>query len=215
MKILKPILDTKTFFQKLVLGMFLVFSVGSAHAQDTTPEKSIEVAVQNLLDEFTNRRSELQSDKTALYTMVDRLARPHFDFERISKLILAKNWKKADAAQRTAFTDEFRTLLIRTYATALFQYTGKEKMLFEPGQVKERKGVKSATVNSEVKLSDGPGIPVIYSMILSDDQKWKIYNLKIAGVNMVTNYRQTYGASIRSQGIDGLIKSMREANART
>jgi len=71
MKILKPILDTKTFFQTLVLGMFLVFSVGSAHAQDTSPEKSIEVAVQNLLDEFTNRRSELQSDKTALYTMVD------------------------------------------------------------------------------------------------------------------------------------------------
>ncbi len=214
MKITKSMTNPKAFLKALFVGMFLMFSAGSANAQDTAPEKSIEQAVQNLLDEFSNRRSELQSDKEALYTMVDRLARPHFDFDRISKLILAKNWKKADEAQRTAFTNEFRTLLIRTYATALFQYTGKEKMIFEPGEIKERKGVKSATVNSEVKLSDGPGIPVIYSMILGNDQQWKIYNLKIAGVNMVTNYRQTYGASIRNQGIDGLIESMREANAR-
>jgi len=214
MKIMRSITDPKALFQAFIVSIVLIFSVGSANAQDTSPEKSIELAVQNLLDEFTSRRAELQTDKAALYSMVDRLARPHFDFNRISKLILAKNWKKADEAQRTAFTNEFRTLLIRTYATALFQYTGKEKMIFAPGEIKDRKGVKSATVNSEVKLSDGPGIPVIYSMILSDDQEWKIYNLKIAGVNMVTNYRKTYGASIRSQGLDGLIESMREANAR-
>ncbi|MBX2868765.1 MAG: ABC transporter substrate-binding protein [Acidiferrobacterales bacterium] len=206
--------NTYMILRSLAIALLLWTSVGSAAAQSTSPEKSIENAVQTLLDEFTARRAELESDKPALYEMVDRLTRPHFDFNKISKLILAKNWKNADAKQREAFTNEFRTLLIRTYATALFQYTGKESMAFEPSKIKERKGVKSATVVSEVRLSDGPGIPVIYSMILGDDELWKIYNLKIAGVNMVTNYRKTYGASIRNLGMDGLIESMREANAR-
>ncbi|MGI9317594.1 MAG: MlaC/ttg2D family ABC transporter substrate-binding protein [bacterium] len=197
----------------VVITFFACMLTGLQAQAKISPEQAIEGAVQQLLDEFTQRRAELRGNKSALYDMVDEFTRPHFDFDKISKLVLAKNWKQASEEQRLAFGEEFRTLLIRTYATALFQYTGKETMEFTSSAIKERKGVMSATVESEVTLSEGPGIPVKYSMILGKDDNWKIYNMTIAGVNMVTSYRKTYGASIRSLGLDGLIESMREANS--
>lgn len=201
--------------QLIVIFTFFACMLTGLQAQaKISPEQAIESAVQQLLDEFTNRRAELKDDKSALYAMVDKYTRPVFDFEKISKLVLAKNWKQASDAQRQAFSDEFRTLLIRTYATALFQYTGEETMEFKSSKIRERKGIMSATVESEVTLIEGPGIPVIYSMILDKNNIWKVYNMTIAGVNMVTSYRETYGASIRNFGLDGLIESMRETNAR-
>lgn len=181
-------------------------------APDSEPAKIIEGAVQELIDEFTARRDELENNRPELYAMVDRLTRPHFDFDKISKLVLAQEWKTASEAQRAAFGEEFRNLLIRTYATALFQYTGEEKMVFKGSEIKDRGDIKTAKVSSEVTLSEGPGIPVSYSMILEPDDNWKIYNMNIAGVNMVTSYRKTYSASIRKLGLDGLIDSMHQAN---
>ncbi len=202
--------------QLIVIVTFFACMLTGLQAQaKISPEQAIESAVQELLDEFTKRRAELAGDKSALYAMVDQYTRSHFDFEKISKLVLAKNWKTATDSQRNAFSNEFRTLLIRTYATALFQYTGKETMEFKSSQIKERNGIKSATVETEVTLSEGPGIQVTYSMVLdNNNDNWKVYNMTIAGVNMVTNYRNTYGASIRSLGLDGLIESMKEANSR-
>ena len=213
--LMTPKPSSRRFSQLTVIAIFFACMFTGLQAQaKISPEQAIEGAVQDLLDEFTKRRTELKDDKEALYLMVDEMTRPHFDFEKISKLVLAKNWKQATEEQRIAFGEEFRTLLIRTYATALFQYTGNEKMEFKSSKIRERKGVQSATVESEVTLSEGPGIPVSYSMILDENNNWKIYNMTIAGVNMVTSYRKTYGASIRSLGLDGLIASMKDANSR-
>lgn len=201
----------KSLLAGVVALWFVMLAPLQAQA-NTSPEQTISVAVDKLLAEFTARRGELEADRRALYGMVDEITRPYFDFDRISKLVLAKNWKDASARQREDFGEEFRRLLIRTYATALFQYTGKETMAFNTTQVKERGGQQFATVESEVSLTDGPPIDVNYYMVLADDSQWKIWNMTIAGVNLVTNYRKTYGASIRSLGLDGLIESMREAN---
>ena len=179
---------------------------------ESPPEQVIQMAVEELLEEFVLRRSELEGDHPALYHMVDRATHPYFDFGRISKLVLAQNWKSASTEQRRQFGEEFRKLLIRTYATALFQYTGNGSMAFSTTRIKERGGMKFATVESEITLEDGPSIPLKYSMVLASDNRWKIYNMTIAGVNLVTNYRKIYSTSIRSLGLDGLIGSMREAN---
>ncbi len=179
---------------------------------EPAPEQFIQMAVEELLAEFTLRRGELEGDHPALYHMVDRVTNPYFDFGKISKLVLAQNWKSASTEQRRQFGEEFRKLLIRTYATALFQYTGDGTMAFNTTRIRERGGLKFATVESEITLADGPVIPLRYSMILDGDGRWKIYNITIAGVNLVTNYRKIYSTSIRSLGLDGLIGSMREAN---
>ena len=127
------------------------FEVGSA-AMDAFFVLATLSAVQNLIDEFISQRDEFEQDKTKLFAMVDRVAVPLFDFDRISKLVLAKYWKKATPEQRETFSEEFRKLLIGTYATALFQYTGNESVNFTGSKITERKGRQFAVVNSQVSL---------------------------------------------------------------
>ena len=153
----------------------------------------------------------LKGNNVALYKLVDRIAGPIFDFNYISKLILAKSWKKASTEQRNQFSREFKRLIIVTYATALFRYTGNETMEFGETEIKERKGVKFGTVNTEVSINEGEPIPVVYSMIQSDGQ-WKVYNLTVGNLNMVLNYRRVVQSTIHSEGIDGMIAKMKANN---
>ena len=172
-------------FKRMLAGIFSLIIVLASPLQaqaNASPEQTISGAVDKLLSEFTTRRGELEADKAALYDMVDQITRPYFDFDRISKLVLAKNWKEASGAQRDAFGEEFRRLLIRTYATALFQYTGKETMAFNTTQVKEKGGQQFATVESAKSLCPTvPPIDVYYYMVLAEDNQWKIWNMTIAG----------------------------------
>jgi len=203
----------KSIFKCIV--PFVVFCTVSATALSDTgekPELVIEKTVYRVLDQFVSRRTELEEDRQKLYSLVDELASPLFDFSYISKLVLGKNWKSASAGQRQQFAEEFKKLLIITYATALFQYTGEEKMVFEGTQVRERKGVLFAKVQSEVTLSRGNPIAVEYALIRNAQKEWKVYNLTVGGLNMVLNYRDVIQSSIRSEGLDGMIATMKANN---
>ncbi|NKB75937.1 MAG: hypothetical protein GKR96_02575 [Gammaproteobacteria bacterium] len=186
--------------------------IGSGVQADPAPEVVIENTVQKVLTEFVNQREALEADKNSLYKLVDDLASPLFDFNYVSKLVLAKNWKAATTQQRSDFAEEFRKLLVVTYATALFQYTGEEKMTFEGTDIKERKGVLFAKVKSQVMLSEGALIPVEYALIQNEKKEWKIYNLTVGSLNMALNYRKVIQSSIRSSSLDEVITSMRENN---
>ena len=196
-----------------LLVCFCLLAPTSALALEK-PQLLIERTVLALLDEFTSRRETFEADKRELFALVERVAVPLFDLKRISRLVLATHWRQANKAQREAFGEEFKKLLIGTYATALFQYTGHEKMIFTGSKITERKGRKLAVVNSEVALSGGPPIAVDYALILGKDDNWKIYNLTIAGLNMITNYRNTYAAAIDNLGLDGVIETMKASNAK-
>ena len=196
-----------------LLICFCLLAPASAPAQEN-PQLLIERTVQTLLDEFVSRRQEFEADKHKLFELVERVAVPLFDLKRISRLVLATHWRQANKAQREVFSKEFKKLLIGTYATALFQYTGEEKMTFTGSKITERKGRKLAVVNSEVALSGGPPIAVVYALILDKDDNWKIYNLTIAGLNLITNYRNTYAAAIDNLGLDGVIETMKASNAK-
>lgn len=199
-------------------GIFLwlssVLMVGQLAHGNATPETTIEDAIVQVLDEFEANRASLEADKKALYGLVDELASPLFDFNYISKLVLAKSWKAASEDQRARFATEFKRLLIVTYATALFKYTGEEKMEFSGTKIKERKGKRFATVDSQVMLAEGSPIPVKYNMIQDPkrDEAWRIYNLSVGSLNMALNYRKVIQASISSEGLEGVIASMKENN---
>lgn len=189
-------------------------ATAAAQAMPEEPQALIERAVDELLGQFTARRAELESDQQALFALVDQVASPLFDFERIAKLVLAKNWRRADDAQRAAFQRAFRKLLIATYATALHKYSGDERMTFTASKITERKGRKFAQVSSEVTLADGAEpIAVEYALLLGKDGGWKIYNLTVGSLNMIVNYRNTYAAAIGERGLDGVIDEMKRAAA--
>ena len=210
-RFLKPI--TTTLFLAVLL---LSTGTASRAAANGDPATQIDATVKQLFGEFTDSRAELEANKAELFKLVDRIASPLFDFGYIARLVMGKNWKNASDGQKTEFAEEFKNLLIVTYATALFQYTGKEQMNFGETVYREKKGVQFAKVNTEVIISEGgKSVPAVYDMILRDAKDWKIYNLTVGDLNMVLNYRSVLQSSIHSEGLDGTIAMMKENNNRS
>ena len=173
------------------------------------PDQVVIQATDEVLRAITNRRTELQADKAELYALVHEIILPNMDFRRISRAILGKHWRTATPEQQQEFQQEFTSLLIRTYAIALFEYTD-QKIVYKPIQIKD--GDDRASVRAEFVPNDGPRVPFSYSLTNRDDTRWRVYDIKIDGVSLVTNYRTSYGNIIRTDGIDGLIVSLRNKN---
>jgi phospholipid transport system substrate-binding protein len=142
--------------------------------------------------------------------MVDQNVLPHFDFRKMSALVLGSNWREADAGQRDRFTSEFRQLLVRTYATALLKYTD-EKVVMLPYRAPPPDD-RTVTVKTEVRRSGQPPIPIHYEFYLNRDGQWKVYDVSIEGVSIVTSYTNTYAERVRRDGLDKLIAGLSQEN---
>lgn len=188
-------------------SMLIVTLVWNAVYAGQSPDLLVKETTDKVLKELTVNREALQSDVNRLYQLVDKIVLPHFDFGRMSKLVLGKHWKKADETQRQRFEREFKSLLVRTYATALFEYTGQE-IVYKPFHNKG--GADRVVVRTEIVPNDGPNIPLHYSLKKGRDGAWLVYDVSIDGISLVTNYRTAYGRIIESKGIDTLIVSLIE-----
>lgn len=133
---------------------------------------------------------------------------PHFNFAGMTQIALGKNWRQASAEQRKALTNEFRALLIRTYTTAFTQY---KNQTVEYRPLRLAPGDNDVVVKSFIKQPSGQPIAVDYNMEKTD-AGWKVYNMKIEGISLVENYRNTFNTEIQKGGIDGLIKTLADRN---
>ena len=126
----------------------------------------------------------------------------------MTKLALGRYWRRASGPQHGELVDEFRNLLIRTYQSSLAQYSG-QKIQYLPfnGDV----GSGDVTVKTEVEQKGAPPIPIDYSLRL-ESGAWKVYDVTIDGVSLVTNYRTTFANQIRRDGLDKLIASLADRN---
>ncbi len=199
----------------LVLCAVLVASSTFSHAEDD-PATLLDQTIQSALKEFSESRNRLAGDMPALLLLLDRTVVPLFDFDRIARLVLAKHWKNASQQQRDAFSVEFKRLMIATYSSALFKYNGEQYVKILDKEIKEKKQRFLATVRTELVLGGGSApVPVDYFMIRTgDDGPWRIYNLSVAGLNMVINYRGVFQSAILEKGLTGTIDSLRESNDR-
>ena len=199
----------------LVLCIVLVAGSTFSYAEDD-PAALLDQTVQSALKKFSESRDRLAGDPSALLSLLDQTVVPLFDFDRIARLVLAKNWKNASQQQRDAFSVEFKRLMIATYSSALFKYNGEQYVRILEAEIKEKKQRLLATVRTELVLGNGSApVPVDYFMIRTgDDAPWKIYNLSVAGLNMVINYRGVIQSTILEKGLTGTIDSMRESNDR-
>jgi len=134
---------------------------------------------------------------------------PHFDFERMTRLAVGKNWSQASDAQKQALVKEFRTLLVRTYSSSLSQYRN-QTIEVKPG--KSGPSDTEATVRTAVIQQGGPPIPIDYSMEKKNGA-WMVYDVVIDGASLVTTYRGTFNDQIQRGGIDALVKTLQERNA--
>lgn len=195
---------------KILLAGTIMLSSFAVAATIEDPQRIVRNTGDRVLAEVTERRAELEADPSLIYPLVEDTVVPHFDFRRMSQAALGRFWRKADEAQKQAVTDEFRLLLVRTYATALLGYSG-QTIQYLPVQFRE--GQKKVMVPTRVAAPDAPSIPVNYRLRLKD-QEWKVYDVVIDGVSLITNYRSQFATEVRRGGIDGLISSLANKNRR-
>ncbi|HVJ23058.1 MAG TPA: ABC transporter substrate-binding protein [Burkholderiales bacterium] len=131
-----------------------------------------------------------------------------FDFEHMTRIAVARNWRLASDAQQVALVGQFRTLLVRTYSSALSSYRD-ERIEYKP--LRLAAGETDVLVKSVVRWHGAEPLSIDYDME-STPAGWKVYDVKIAGVSMVLTYRESFASAVRAGGIDGLIKSLSDKN---
>ena len=140
--------------------------------------------------------------------LVEERVLPHFNFGHMTALAVGRDWRGASPEQRDALTEQFRTLLVRTYSNALTQYDN-QTIAFKP--FRGRPGDRDAQVRTEIRQPGAQAIQMDFSLELVGED-WKVYDVVVAGVSLVTNYRASFSQQVRQSGIDGLIESLRAKN---
>lgn len=191
----------KIFALLLLLVSFPVLAV-------IGPEQLIRQTADRLLAEFKANSETYKGDLTAVHELVEEVVLPHFDFASMTDLALGNFKDDVSAEQRPTIVSEFRALLVRTYSSALLEYTD-EKLIYLPMEGSESDG--KVTVRIEIEQAGGFPIPINYSLLLGDDG-WKVYDISVDDVSLVTNYRSSFARAIKKSGVDGLIKTMQERN---
>lgn len=197
----------KAVFGFLLGGMFAI--AFAARAQDLAPDALAKSVTNEVLILLRADKDIQAGNKSKVYDLVEAKVLPHFNFVRMTRLAVGAPWRQANAAQQQSLTNEFRSLLVHTYASAFSQYRDQA---IEYRPLKMQAADAEVTVQSRIKQSGGGDpIEVNYSMEKTD-QGWKVYDVVIAGVSLVQNYRSTFTNEIQKNGVDGLIASLVNKN---
>jgi len=193
---------------RYLMPLFLAFAPPGALAADETPD----AMVKRIADEvvaIVKTDKDLQAGNSAkVVQLAEEKVLPHFDFTRMTRLAVGRNWQQATPEQREALTKEFRTLLVRTYSSSLSQYRD-QKIQVKPLQVAP--GDEDVIVRTAILQENGPQIPIDYRMEKTKDG-WKVFDVTIDGASLVTTYRGTFNDQIQRGGIDALVKTLQERN---
>ena len=188
--------------------MLFVFVAAQPARANQRPDTILHETVGQLLAELDSNRPTLEADKCQLYSLVNRLVLPQFAVDKISRLILGAHFKAASPDLRNRFTRAFMDLMIRTYATAMFEYTGQEEIEYLPFVLDE--SARTALVQTRVRLPGQAPVPVDYAFLRSVDGRWQIYDVRLDGISLVLSYRRSYDQIIRSKGLEALVHALEE-----
>lgn len=192
-----------------VVWLVVAMNLASAAAGVVPPDVLARQTTQQTLQAIREHRDELKRNPSMIYDLVKELVAPHFDFELMSRLVLAQDWRAATPDQRKRFVDEFRELLVRTYGKSLAEYSG-QTVQFEP--LRADPSARRVTVSASIKQPDGPPIALDYKLYKTQDAGWKVFDVYVAGVSLVLNYRNSFGSEIARNGLDGLIEQLARRN---
>ena len=204
----------KRLYKFLTLGVSvallvcMVSTLQAASDDDITLRRAQDLT-DRVLKRLKSRKSELKSHPDRIPGAVGDIVRSTFNFSAMSSSAMGKHWRTASSSQKKRVTDAFGNLLIRTYGLALLNYTGKP---VEYGKPKRSKDNKRVVVPSKAFPSSGRPLSIRYYMSKSGAQ-WSVYDVKIDGVSLMTNYRENFNSEIRKGGIDGLIRSLKRRAA--
>ena len=190
----------------VLFGLF--FAASGALANEEAPDAMIRKVTDDVLN-IVRQDKDIRSGNTKkAIELVEAKVLPNFNFQRMTALAMGRDWNKANADQKKRLTDEFKTLLVRTYSNALTGYKD-QTIRYKPAKLQA--GDTEVMVRTEIVQPGNKPIPLDYSLE-KQPEGWKVYDVVVAGVSLVTNYRDTFNQEVRANGVDGLIDMLAKKN---
>ena len=193
---------------KKLFALCLALFVTATVVAEEAPDVLVQRVTEEVLD-IVRKDKDIQNGHTQkVMELVDKKVLPNFNFTRMTALALGKEWRKASPQQQQQLTAEFRTLLVRTYSNALTSYKN-QKIIYKP--FKMAPADVDVLVRTEVQQPGSKPVQLDYSLEKVDGS-WKVYDVVVAGISLVTNYRDQFNQEVRNGGIDGLIAAIAAKN---
>jgi phospholipid transport system substrate-binding protein len=190
---------------KRLLPLFFAFLFfPAAHAQEAAPDALVKGITTEVINIIKQDKEIQAGNPRKIADVVESRILPHFNFARMTQIAVAVSWRRATPEQQKLLTDEFKTLLVRTYSNALTQYRD-QAIDFKP--MRMRPEDTEVTVKSEIRQRGAQPVTLDYDMEKLASG-WKVFVVKVSGVSLITNYREEFAAQVRESGIDGLIKTL-------
>lgn len=186
----------------------LLFAASAAAAVDIAPDVLVKDVTNEVLDIVRNDKDIQSGNTKKTLDLVEAKVLPHFNFQRMTQLALGREGRQANPDQFKALVEEFRILLVRTYSKALTEYRNQE-ISFKPFKIAAAD--TDVRVRTEIRQSGGKPVPLDYYLEKSATG-WKVYDMEVGGISLVTNYRSSFAQEIQKGGIDGLIHSLQVKN---
>ncbi|MDP3087478.1 MAG: ABC transporter substrate-binding protein [Methylotenera sp.] len=195
------------FLVGVVLSVSLFAGVTIANAE-LAPDVLVKQTADDVLTIIKNDKEIQSGNQQKLFAVAEEKILPNFDFDRVCRMVLGKNWKSATPEQQATFQKEFRSLLLRTYASALGKY---KDQVIEYKPMRSEPDAKNVSVKTQILQSGGQPVAVDYSLV-KGATGWKVYDIVIENVSLVTNYRSQFSNEIRQNGLDSLNKKLADKN---
>jgi len=192
----------------LAFAFAWLFAVPSAHSQEVPPDVLVKSVSSEVIAEIRRDKAIQAGDAAKVAALVDAKIVPHFDLRRITQLAVGPAWRRATPEQQERLTQEFKTLLVRTYSGALASYRD-QTIEFRP--LRAGAGDTEVTVKSLIRQSGAEPITIEYDLAKVGTQ-WKIFDVRISGISLVATYRSSFADEVRNNGVDGLISLLERKN---
>lgn len=193
--------------KRLFATLLLVGGMSAALAQET-PDATVRKVVDEVVGLIKEDKAVRAGDTQRAVDIVEQKVLPYIDMPRMTALAVGRDWRDANADQKAALTREFHTLIVRTYSNVLVQYKD-EQIVVKPykGKANDERGI----VNTEVRRPGAKPVLIDYELVRKPEG-WRVFDVVVADVSLVTNYRDSFNQEIREKGIDGLIASLQAKN---
>ena len=198
-----------SLFRTLTLSLGLVFLCANTFAEQK-PHPA-EVLVQDTTEKVLGviRQPTVRNDKTKYRQEVNHLLLSHFDFKRMARSVMGKNWRSLNPKQRDEFSKEFQELLVKNYSENLYRHV-ESTVDYLPIRIKSNGRVIVRTVVTDI---NNRNLSIDYSMY-NTNEMWKVYDVSFEGISLVINLRQGVASELKQHGADHLIKTLRQRNAK-
>jgi phospholipid transport system substrate-binding protein len=197
---------TETFGLAFVLAWLL--AIPSAQAQEVRPDVLLKTMSDEVIAELRKDKAIQAGDSAKIAALVESKIVPHFEFRRITQIAVGASWRRATSEQQERLTQEFKTLLVRTYSGALASYRD-QTIEFRP--LRARPDDTEVTVRSQIRQSGAEPIAIEYDLAKTGEQ-WKVFDVRINGISLVATYRTAFAEEVSNRGVDGLINLLSRKN---